>query len=306
MPCQDTELEIGVEWLHVDASSMRQLRNARAGDVGAVRDDLLALVLRRGKLHNPVTNSGGMLSGRVRRVGARYRGAPPVGSHIASLVSLSLTPLRLDELGTVERDSNTVAARGTAFLEQEMPWAAMPEDIPTAVALVAFDVSGAPARVHARTRPGSRVLIVGAGHSGTLAAVAAMNAGAAEVIVADIHAERLRRVAGLGFATIRAVQADATDAVEFAARIGEPVEFCVSCVDVPGTELACVLATRPAGHILFFSMATNFARAALGAEGAGSSATLEIGNGLYPGHAGFVVGLLRAHRALWPLLEATP
>lgn len=312
LPCQDTELEIAVEWLHVDASSMRQLRRARAGDLNSVREDLLALVLRRGKLHNPVTNSGGMLCGRVRRVGARYRDAPPVGSHVALLVSLSLTPLELDELGAVEQDSNIVAARGTAFLGAGMPWAAMPEDIPTPVALAAFDVSGAPARVRARTKPGNRVLIVGAGHSGTLAAIAAVSAGAAEVIVADIDAERLRRLASLlaaaratGPAKVRSVQADATDAVDFAARIGEPVELCASCVDVTGAELACVLATRTDGHILFFSMATDFARAALGAEGAGSGATLEIGNGHFPGHADFVVSLLRAQRALWPLLAST-
>jgi L-erythro-3,5-diaminohexanoate dehydrogenase len=98
------------------------------------------------------------------------------------------------------------------------------------------------------------------------------------------------------------VQADATDAVGFAALIDEPVDLCASCVDVAGAELACVLATRADGHVLFFSMATNFARAALGAEGAGSGATLEIGNGLYPGHADLVVGLLRSHRALWQLL----
>ena len=309
LPCQDTELEIDVEQLNIDASSMRRLRQARAGDLQAVREDLLTLVRRRGKLHNPVTNSGGMLCGRVRRAGARYRQAPAPGTRIASLASLSLTPLRLDELGTVERNSNIVTARGTAFLGPLMPWTTMPEDIPQSVALASFDVAGAPARVHARTRPGNRVLIVGAGHSGALSTMAAVRAGAAEVIVADVDAERLQQVAGLmadsatsKHAVIRAVRADATDAVDFAARVGEPVDLCASCVDVPEVELACVLATRTDGHILFFSMATNFARAALGAEGAGSGATLEIGNGLFPGHADFVVGLLRMHRGLWPLL----
>ncbi len=302
LPCQSTELEIAVEQLHVDASSMRQLRQARAGDLEAVRADLLALVRRRGKLHNPVTNSGGMLAGRVRRAGSAYHVAPAIGTRIASLASLSLTPLRLDELGPVDPRSNTVSARGTAFLCRHAPWAAMPDDIPEPVALAAFDVAGAPARVHARTQRGSRVLIVGAGNSGTLAAVAAAEAGAAEVIVADADAERLRQVADLGLPTLRTVQADATDAVDFGARVDVAADLAASCVDVPGAEMACVLATHVDGHILFFSMATDFARAALAAEGAGSGATLEIGNGYYPGHAQFVVGLLRAHRELWPLL----
>jgi L-erythro-3,5-diaminohexanoate dehydrogenase len=309
LPCQSTELEIAVEQLHVDASSMRQLRQARAGDLEAVRADLLALVRRRGKLHNPVTNSGGMLAGRVRRAGSAYHAAPAIGTRIASLASLSLTPLRLDELGPVDPRSNTVSARGTAFLCRQAPWAAMPDDIPESVALAAFDVAGAPARVHARVRRGSRVLIVGAGNSGALAAVAAAEAGAAEVLVADVDAERLRRVTSLvaaggvrGRTTLQPVVADATDAVEFAMRVGAAADLCASCVDVPGAEVACVLATQVDGHILFFSMATSFARAALAAEGAGSGATLEIGNGYYPGHARYVVDLLHARRELWPLL----
>jgi L-erythro-3,5-diaminohexanoate dehydrogenase len=64
-------------------------------------------------------------------------------------------------------------------------------------------------------------------------------------------------------------------------------------VDRPGVELGCILATRPDGHVLFFSVTADFSRAALGAEGVGSGVTLEIGNGYYPGHATLVGDLLR-------------
>ena len=302
MPCQNTEIEIAVEHIHVDASSLRQLRGAHLGDLEAVRAAILELVQRRGKLHNPVTNSGGMLTGVVRAVGDAYPSPPMVGTRIASLTSLTLTPLRLDELGAIDSRSNSVAARGTAFLFETSPWAALPRDIPEAVALAAFDVAGAPARVRARTSPGSRVLIVGAGNSGSLAAVAAAEAGAAEVIVADVNAERLRSITKLALPGVRTLQADATNAIAFAAAVGEPADLTASCVDLAGVESACILATRPDGHILFFSMATGFTRAALGAEGVGSAATLEIGNGFYPGHAELVVDLLRRHPTFWGIL----
>lgn len=302
MPCQGTEIEIAVEHIHIDASSLRQLRGAHAGDLEAVRVAIIELVRRRGKFHNPVTNSGGMLTGVVRAVGDAYPSPPAVGTRIASLTSLTLTPLRLDELGAIDRQSNSVAARGTAFLFQSSPWAMLPPDIPESVALAAFDVAGAPARVRARTRPGSRVLIVGGGNSGSLAAVAAAEAGAAEVIVADINPQRLRAISGLGLGNVRTLRADATNAVAFAALLGEGADLTVSCVDLPGIESACILATRREGHVLFFSMTTDFTRAALGAEGVGCAATLEIGNGYLPGHAQFVVDLLRRHPLLWPIL----
>lgn len=302
MPCQSMEIEISVERLHIDASSFRQLRREHADDTGAIHAALLDLVRRRGKLHNPVTNSGGMLTGVVREVGEAYPAPPAMGTRIATLASLSLTPLRLDSLGPVDLKSSSLAARGTAFLFQTGAWAELPADIPEPVSLAAFDVAGAPARVRSRTRPGSRVLVIGAGHSGVLSAVAAWEAGAAEVLVGDIDVRRLDALARLGLPRIRPFHGDACDAVAFAGLVGTPVDLAVSCVDVPGTEAACILATQHGGYILFFSMATDFARAALSAEGVGSSATLEIGNGFFPGHAALVVDMLRRYPALWNLI----
>jgi L-erythro-3,5-diaminohexanoate dehydrogenase len=303
-PCGLTEIEIAVEYLHIDASSLRQLRTEHRGDLGSVRTALLALVKERGKVHNRVTNSGGILIGKVRTVGAAYPDPPAVGARIATLASLTLTPLRLAELGSVDAQSNTIQARGTAYLFARSPWTEMPRDIPEAVAFAAFDVAGAPARVKARTRPGMRVLIVGAGNSGTLAAIAAAEAGASEVIVTDISERRLSRLSILGLRALRTEVADATDAIEFASGVGPAADLTVSCVDRPGVELGCILATRTDGHIVFFSMTTNFTRAALGGEGIGSGATLEIGNGFCPGHANLVTDILRRYPAVGGLLAA--
>src|SRR5215831_14513 len=303
-PCRSTEIEIAVEYLHIDASSLRQLRTEHRGDLGSVRTALLTLVKERGKLHNRVTNSGGILIGKVRTVGVDYPDPPAVGAHIATLASLTLTPLRLAELGPVDAQSNTIRARGTAFLFERSPWTEMPRGIPETIALAAFDVAGAPARVKARTRPGMRVLIVGAGTSGTLAAIAAAEAGANEVVVADTNERRLSRLSIIGLGTLRTVVADATDAIEFASRVGPSADLTVSCVDRPSVELGCILATRTDGHIVFFSMTTDFTRAALGAEGVGSGATLEIGNGFYPGHANLVTDILRRYPEVGGLLEA--
>jgi L-erythro-3,5-diaminohexanoate dehydrogenase len=212
--------------------------------------------------------------------------------------------LRLDSLGAIDLSTSAIAARGTAVLFETGLWAELPRDIPEPVALAAFDVAGAPARVRARTHPGSRVLIIGAGHSGVLSAIAAAEAGAAEVWVADIEAAKLARLERLDLPVIRPVRGNALDALGFTELIGAPADLTVSCVNVPGIETACILSTRRDGHILFFSMTTDFTRAALGAEGVGSGATLEIGNGYLPGHAQQVVELLRRHPQAWELMCA--
>ena len=62
--------------------------------------------------------------------------------------------------------------------------------------------------------------------------------------------------------------------------------------------MASILCVRDGGTVLFFSMATSFTAAALGAEGVGKDALLVVGNGYVPGHADLALDLLRRHPAL--------
>jgi L-erythro-3,5-diaminohexanoate dehydrogenase len=78
----------------------------------------------------------------------------------------------------------------------------------------------------------------------------------------------------------------------------------VVCVDVPGCEHGAVLATADLGTVVFFSMATSFTAAALGAEGLAADLTLVIGNGYAAGHAGYALDLLRGSPGVRGLYEA--
>ena len=76
------------------------------------------------------------------------------------------------------------------------------------------------------------------------------------------------------------------------------------CVDVPGCEHGAILVTADGGTVVFFSMATSFAAAALGAEGLAADVTMVIGNGFVPGHADYALDLVRAEPAVRALVEA--
>ncbi|HYN94557.1 MAG TPA: zinc-binding alcohol dehydrogenase, partial [Pilimelia sp.] len=86
--------------------------------------------------------------------------------------------------------------------------------------------------------------------------------------------------------------------------LGGPARVTVVCVDVPGCEHGAILATAGGGTVGFFSMATSFAAAALGAEGLAADVTMLIGNGYVPGHAAFALDLLRAEPGVRALFDA--
>lgn len=310
LPLGDDELSIAVEALNVDAASFRQLESAAGGDPARIGEEILGIVRTRGKLHNPVTGSGGVLVGRVRAAGERHPASAALrpGDRIATLVSLTLTPLRIDRILAVHPEVERVECEGEAILFATGLWARLPDDLPEPLALAALDVCGAPALAARLVRPGMRVLVLGAGKSGALVAAQAREglAGAGEIVAADRSPEALDALLRAGLCD-RTLQLDATDAAATLAAVeaaGVPFDLVVSCTSVPGTEMASVLAVRDGGTVLFFSMATSFTAAALGAEGVGKDALLVIGNGYVPGHAELALGLVRRNPGLRALFEA--
>ena len=304
------EVRVRLQRLNLDAASYRQIRETAAGDPAAMRAAVLDTVTARGKMHNPVTGSGGMLTGVVEEAGPQSPLGLRPGDRIATLVSLSLTPLAItDGLARWDGRSEQVPCEGHAILFARSIAVPLPDDLPAPVALAALDVCGAPAltrRVVDAYRRSPVVAILGAaGKSGSLSAAAARVAGAGTIIgvVPDDTEAALLRAAGL---TDQTVIADARDPVALARAVtgaGGPADVTVVCVDVPGCEGGAILATAQGGTVIFFSMATSFTAAALSAEGMAADVTMLIGNGYVPGHAQFALGLIRADERLRALFE---
>lgn len=301
LPIHPTELLIDVEVLNIDAASFAQMRQAANDDPQGVADLIIETVNTRGKQHNPVTGSGGMLVGTVAQIGEDYHGPlkVKVGDKIATLVSLSLTPLHLDKIHEVRMDLDQVAVSGHAILFSSGIAAVLPDDILRDVALAVLDVAGAPAQTARLVKPGMSVGILGTGKSGLLcAAVARQILGPKGRIIGIAHQlEFLKPSVELGYVDTPIV-VDARDPVAVLEEIhkatnGELLDLTLNTTNVPGTEMATVVATKNGGLAYYFNMATSFTAAALGAEGIGKDVTLLIGNGYTPGHAELTLELLR-------------
>jgi L-erythro-3,5-diaminohexanoate dehydrogenase len=301
------EVRVRVDRLNLDAASYRQLREAYGGDPDKIRAAVLDIIATRGKMQNPVTNSGGMLTGTVEESGPDSPLGLKPGQRIASLVSLTLTPLTItDGLRSWDGTSEQVPCEGHAILFARSIAAALPDDLPVPLSLAVMDVCGAPALTSRIVKEGAVVAVIGAaGKSGSLSAAAARQAGAARVIgivPGEAEADLLRSLPLVDDIVV----ADARDPVTLSTKVeaaGGPADVTVVCVDVPGCEGGAILSTKQGGTIIFFSMATNFAAAALGAEGVAADVTMLVGNGYVPGHAGFALDLIRGVPSVRNLFE---
>ena len=263
-------------------------------------------------MQNPVTGSGGMLIGTVEKIGEALDGKIDlkVGDKISTLVSLSLTPLKIEKIIDIKPDIDRVIIKGKAILFESGLYAKLPKDMDENLALSALDVAGAPAQVAKLVKPGQSVLLLGAaGKSGMICCYEAVKrvGPTGNVIGLVRNEEEATRLKRLGL-KMQIVVGDARNAIDvmnttLAHNNGCEVDVAINMVNIPNTEMSSILPVKDDGIVYFFSMSTSFTKAALGAEGVGKDVTMIVGNGYTKGHAEITLEELRENETLRKIFE---
>lgn len=308
----DNEILINVNYLNIDSASFTQLKEEAGGDTEKIKSKILEIVQERGKMQNPVTGSGGMLIGEVEKIGSdlRYNIDLQVGDKIATLVSLSLTPLKIEKILEINPDIDRVEIEGKAIIFESGIYAKLPGDMKDTLALAALDVAGAPAQVKKLVEKGDTVLILGAtGKSGLMCSCMAKKMVGNKGLVIGQARNKVRAefliATDFCHEVIIANVLNPTNILDEVLRInnGKEVDIAINCLSIPNSELSSILPVRDEGIVYFFSMATSFTKAALGAEGVGKDVTMIIGNGYTKNHAEITLDLLRNSNKLRAIFE---
>ena len=298
--------------LNIDSASFTQIEEACNHDVEKIGQMIMDIVAERGKQQNPVTGSGGMFIGRVAYIGEDLvdKVKIKVGDKIASLVSLSLTPLKINKIKSIHPEIDRVDIEGQAVLFESGIYAKLPDDMSEALALAALDVAGAPAQARRLPKKGDSVLILGAnGKSGVLCGYEALKAVGPEGNVVGV-VRNPAQVAGLMELGVynKVIVASCTEPVNvlekaLEANNGKEYDVSICCVNVENCEMSAILPVRENGIVYFFSMATSFTKAALGAEGVGKDVNMIIGNGYAKDHAEITLNVLRENAKIRKLFD---
>ena len=308
----DNEILIDVDYLNIDSASFTQLKEEAGGDIEEIKAKIMEIVQERGKMQNPVTGSGGMLIGNVEKIGQDLTEKIDLqkGDKIATLVSLSLTPLKIEKILDIKPDIDRVEIEGKAILFESGIYSKIPKDMDDKLALAALDVAGAPAQVKNLVKEGDTVLILGAtGKSGLMCSYMAkkMVGNKGKVIGQARNDTRADFLIETEFCH-EVIIADVLNPINILeetlkANGGDEVDIAINCLSIPNSELSSILPVRDKGIVYFFSMATSFTKAALGAEGIGKDVTMIIGNGYTKNHAQITLDLVRESETLRRIFE---
>lgn len=258
-----SEKLIQVKLLNLDSTSTKQITESGI----KIQDRIQEIVNERGKMHNPVTNSGGVLL-------AEYN-----GQAIVPWASLSAIPLHLESIGEVHGQQIDVV--GTGVLFESYHFTAVPEGMDWRLAATALDIASLAVQVKRAVQesPIKRALVIGCGNAG-VAAMASIKkySPTTEIFGADVNNSNFKRIEDFGFSK-NLGQIDAANAQEIISFVSD-CDLVVNCVNVANTEASSVLAAREHGLVIFFSMATQFDQASLATDATGKDVVMQVASGI--------------------------
>lgn len=307
MDIYDNEILINVSALNIDSASFTQIEEECSHDIEKIKNRIIEIVREKGKMQNPVTGSGGMLIGTIEEIGCDLKGKIDleVGDKIATLVSLSLTPLQIEEIIDIKPDIDRVEIKGKAILFESGIYAKLPKDMEENLALAALDVAGAPAQTQKLVKKNDSVLVLGAaGKSGMLCCYEAKKkVGKKGRVIGLVIDEKQAQFLIENRLVDTAIVGNAQNPNEVLQKVlkvhnNQEVDLCINCVNVCNTEMSSILPVKDNGVVYFFSMATAFTKAALGAEGVGKDISMIIGNGYTKGHSDVTINALKESETL--------
>lgn len=305
------EMLVSVRIININLVSFNEIGDETEFIDELFRQRIIDIIDQRGKLHNPITGTGGMLFGRVEKMDAQYLNKQnlKIGDEIISMTSLTVTPIKIERIISIDYESAQMAVEGHAILFSDSPVVKVPSDLPLKTVISAMDEAGAPMRTDEIVKEGDHVLIMGgSGKVGLLCAFAAMRKlRGKENLVALVASQADKEKLSSIHVFSKIITMDATDIsnigyTDTIPDFDDSFDVVINCINKPDTELISLTAAKPKGILFFATLSSNERLAALTAESMGKELQILTYTGFMEGHAEFTMNLMREYPQLQSLL----
>ncbi len=263
------EMRVSIKRIHLEGTSFKQICTETNNNEQKIRQKIIDITIRRGKLHNPVTDTGGLVCGTVEEIGVEYEnpaGLKP-GDTVICNASLASMPIYIENIGEIDSTFNQMETKGYVIAHDRIQVVKVDENAPTNLLLFALDQSGTLLRLDRLAEGKSRFLIVGNNMITNLLFGYAIRRKIGErgEIVCILDKKTGISLSGGGIDSLLSKVfnqihfLDILKPVEALKELnaGELFDLSVNCAEIPGAETINVLATRPQGTVLFANLINN-------------------------------------------------
>lgn len=300
---RSNEMRLSVEKIHIEGTNFRQICVETNNDIEKIKERIMDIVWKRGKLHNPVTDTGGVLYGTVEEIGTDFhnpRGFRP-GDRLICNVSMANVPLYISRITAVDMAYSQIDVEGYAIIFQESPLIPKPEDLPIDLLLFALNESGTLYSVYKSAREKKRCLVVGNGLLTNLLFGCALRKSAPEAEIVCLF----DRNTDIGIRTKGMLELmDRIFTEVHYVNVLKPVEclekldvglfdLSINCAGLSGAETINILSTKPGGTVYFANMVNNYNIALYITEAISRRIEIRCADGFDEQYADFDVEILR-------------
>lgn len=279
----ENEARIKVERIQIERDSFQQICSECAYDKAKIMARIMDIVERRGKLHNPFTNSGGMFYGILEEMGSAFQkqSRHEIGEAVLVCSSLTGIPLYLEQIKEIDYNYGGIVVEGHAIVFQTSPMHQRPEGLSVNYTLAALDEASTFETISETVNKGMKIMIIGKDivttlfYAGSLKHALENDARILAVMDADQASLGVLSEEEAGQLLARYVDklivTDIGKPLEAFERIYEEeqslVDVTINTEDLPGSETLTVFMTACGGKIFFTSLENGYSTAILIAEG---------------------------------------
>ena len=263
------ELKVSIKRIHLEGTGFKQICTESNNDEKKIKQAIIDVVIRRGKLHNPVTDTGGLVMGKVEEIGQEYDNWQgfKVGDMVICNASAASLPMHIENITSIDRAYNQVEANGYVIVHNKIPVVKTPEGVSSEMLMFAFDQSGTLYRLKTLLEGKSRFLIVGNSMLTNLlyGYVIRRELGNECEITCLLDKKTNTKIAGKGIDDLiknvfdEVNYLDILRPVECMEKLGAEsyYDLSINCAEIPGAETINILATKPRGTVLFANLINN-------------------------------------------------
>ena len=299
------ELRISVRRIHLEGTSFKQICTESNYNEEKIKQKIIDIIIRRGKLHNPVTDTGGLAFGTVEEIGEEFYNPQnlKVGDSIICNASLASVPIQIENILAIDHVFNQIDASGYAILHDHVPIIKIEEDMPVNLLLYTLDESGTLYRLSQLAEGQSKFLIVGNNMITNLifGYVIRRQVGAKGEIVCLLDKKTGMQVMGDG---IDQLIAHVFNEVHFLnilkpihaverLKLNQQFDLSVNCAEIPGAETINILATKAGGTVLFANLINNLKISLYITESISKPLNVENAEGYLEDYETFDIALVR-------------
>lgn len=307
----ENEIRVNIRLVHLEKSSFDQICYQCGYDEERIKENIFDIIHKRGKLHNPFTDSGGIVYGEIEEIGSEFKKLRPnykVGDEVLCNITTTCIPLFLEEIYSIDYNYGELMIKGYTILFESSSMFKRPNGLALNYTMTTLDESGSVYTINTMVQPCMRILVIGKDLVSTMIYIGAVKKSLGDncyiFVVMDNEAcgslTREQIETSLSKYADRFRLLDVTNPIKTFEEImfedSELMDFTINCEDLSGSEVLSVLMTKEKGSLYFTTLRNGYSKAILIAESMGKEITTYALDQYCEGYDDFTIALLNDMR----------